>query len=168
LTTTDTAVKEEFSIAIGCSYADRSLGALVLDEVHEILALKTFRPCMQKIWGVWKLIYPITGISGTIPVNMEQHLLSELGLKPNTPVVCQLSNRPELTYIIELPLTKHDDLTMCIQNIAQDHIIEPSDKALVFVITIMNGELIARSLGYKFYCADTSVYVSKGNRRLMS
>ena len=43
---------------------------------------------------------------------MEQHLLSKLGLKPNTPVVYQSSNRPELTYIIELPLRKQDDLTM--------------------------------------------------------
>jgi len=49
LTTTDIAVGKEFSIAIERSYADRSLGALVLDEVHEILALKTFRPCMQKM-----------------------------------------------------------------------------------------------------------------------
>ena len=167
LTTTDTAIGEEFSIAIRCSYADRSLGALVLDEVYEILALKTFRPCMQKMWGVWKLIYLIIGMSGTIPVNMEQHLLSELGLKPNTPFVCQSSNRPELIYIIELPLTKQDDLTIRIWNIAQDHIIEPLDKALVFVTMIMNGELIAGSLECKFYCADISVYVSKSNRRLM-
>jgi len=49
LTTTDIAVRKEFSIAIERSYANRSLGTLVLDEVHEILALKTFRPCMQKI-----------------------------------------------------------------------------------------------------------------------
>jgi len=48
LTTTDTAIGEEFSNAIGHSYADRRLGALVLDKVHEILASKTFRPCMQK------------------------------------------------------------------------------------------------------------------------
>ena len=167
LTTTDTAIGEEFSNAIGRSYADRRLGTLVLDEVHEILVSKTFQPCMQKMWGVWKLIYPIIGMSGTISVNMEPCLLSELGLKPNTPVVCQLSNRPELTYIIESPLTKLDDLTMCIWNITQDHIIKPSDRALVFVTTIINGELIAESLECKFYCADTSVYVSKGNRRLM-
>jgi len=51
-------------------------------------------------------------MSGTIPVNMEQRLLSKLGLKPNTPVVYQSSNRPELTYIIELPLRKQNDLTM--------------------------------------------------------
>jgi len=168
LTTTDTAIGEEFSIAIGCSYADRSLSALVLDEVHEILASKTFRSYMQKMWGVQKLIYPIIGMSGTIPINMEQCLLSKLGLKPNTPVVHQSSNRLELTYIIESPLTKQDDLTMCIWDIAKDHIIEPSNRALVFVTTIMNRELIARSLGCKFYCADTSVYVSKGNRRLMN
>jgi len=167
LTTTDTAIGEEFSNAIGHSYADRRLGALVLDEVHEILASKTFRPCMQKMWGVRKLIYPIIGMSGTIPVNMEPRLLAELGLKPDTPVVRQSSNRPELTYIIESPLTKLDDLTTRIRNIAQDHIIQPSDRALVFVTTIMNGELIAGSLGCEFYCADTSVYVSKGNRRLM-
>jgi len=49
LTTTDIAIGEEFSIAIGHSYTDRSLGTLVLDEVHEILASKTFRPYMQKI-----------------------------------------------------------------------------------------------------------------------
>jgi len=119
------------------------------------------------MWEVWKLIYPIIGMSGTIPVNMEPCLLSKLGLKPNTPVVCQSSNRPELTYIIKSPLTKLDNLTTHIWNIAQDHIIEPSDRALVFVMTIMNGELIAGSLGCEFYCADTSVYVSKGNRRLM-
>jgi len=157
LTTTDTAVGKEFSNAFRRYYADRSLGALVLDEVHEILASKTFRPCMQKMWGVWKLIYPIIGMSGTIPVNMEQHLLSKLGLKPNTPIVRQSSNRPELTYIIEPPLTKLDDLTTHIWNIAQDHIIEPSDRALVFVTTIMNGELLAGSLGCEFYCADISV-----------
>jgi len=58
-------------------------------------------------------------------------------------------------------------ITMRIQNIAQDHIIEPSDRALVFVTTIINRGLIARSLGCEFYCADTSVYVSKSNRRLM-
>ena len=167
LITTDTAVGEEFSNAIGRCYTDRSLGALVLDEVHEILALKTFRPCMQKMWGVRKLIYPIIGMSGTIPVNMEQRLLSKLGLKPNTPVVRQSSNRPELTYIIEPPLTKLDDLTTCIQNIIQDHIIEPSDRALVFVTTIINGELLAGSLECEFYCTNTSVYVSKGNQRLM-
>ena len=123
---------------------------------------------MQKMWGVWKLIYPIIGMSGIIPVNMEPRLLSELGLKPDTPVVCQLSNRPELTYIIESPLTKLDDLITHIRNIAQDHIIQPLDRTLVFVTTIMNGELIARNLGCEFYCADTSVYVSKGNRRLMN
>ena len=167
LTTTDTAVGEEFSDAIGRSYADRNLGALVLDEVHEILASKTFRPCMQKMWGVRKLIYPIIGMSGTIPVNMEQRLLSELCLKPNTPVVRQSSNRPELTYIIESPLTELAGLTTRIQNISQDHLMEPSDRALVFVTTIMNGELLAGSLGCEFYCADTSVYVSKGNQRLM-
>jgi len=49
LTTTDIAIGKEFSIAIGHSYTDRSLGTLVLDEVHEILASKTFRPYMQKI-----------------------------------------------------------------------------------------------------------------------
>ena len=52
LTITDTAIGEKFSIAIGHSYADRSLSALVLDEVYEILALKTFRPYIQKMWGV--------------------------------------------------------------------------------------------------------------------
>jgi len=41
LTTTDTAIGEEFSNAIGHSYADRRLGALVLDEVHKILASVT-------------------------------------------------------------------------------------------------------------------------------
>jgi len=45
--------------------------------------------------------------------------------------------------------------------------MEPSDRALVFVMTIMNGELLAGSLGCEFYCADTSIYVSKGNQRLM-
>jgi len=95
LTTTDTAIGEEFSNAIGRSYADRRLGTLVLDEVHKILALKTFRLCMQKMWGVQKLIYSIIGMLDTIPVNMEPYLLSKLDLKPDTPVVCQLSNRPE-------------------------------------------------------------------------
>ena len=69
--------------------------------------------------------------------------------------------------MIESPLTKQDDLTTHIWDIAKDHIIEPSDRALVFVTTIMNRELIAGSLGCKFYCTDTLVYVSKGNRRLM-
>ena len=72
-----------------------------------------------------------------------------------------------MTYIIESPLTKQDDLTTCIWDIAKDHIIEPLDRALVFVTMIMNGELIARSLGCEFYCADILVYVSKGNRRLI-
>jgi len=106
-------------------------------------------------------------MSGTIPVNMEQHLLSELCLKPNTPAVHQSSNRLELTYIIKSPLTELAGLMTCIQNISQDHLIEPSDRALVFVMMIMNGELLAGSLGCEFYCADTSVYVSKGNQRLI-
>jgi len=50
---------------------------------------------MQKMWGVQKLIYSIIGMSDTIPVNMEPYYLSKLDLKPDTPVVCQLSNRPE-------------------------------------------------------------------------
>jgi len=58
-------------------------------------------------------------------------------------------------------------LTTCIWDIAKDHIIELLDRALVFVTMIMNGELIARSLGCEFYCADILVYVSKGNRRLI-
>ena len=58
-------------------------------------------------------------------------------------------------------------MTTHIWNIAQDHIIQLSDRALVFVTTIMNGELIAGSLGCESYCVDISVYVSKGNRRLM-
>jgi len=73
----------------------------------------------------------------------------------------------KLIYIIEPSLTKLDELTTCIQNISQEHVVEPSDRALVFVTMIMNGELLAGSLGCEFYCTDTSVYVSKSNQQLM-
>ena len=163
LATIDTAVEPPFSTAIGRSFADNTLGGLVLDKVHKILALKEFRPYMQRMWGVQKLAYPIIGMSGTIPVNMEQRLLSELCLKPDTPVIRQSSNRPELLYKMDPPITDLDQLQTQIQTIAQDSILQPSDRALIFVTTILNGELLAVRLGCEFYCADTDVYMSKKN-----
>jgi len=87
LATTDTAVKPPFSTTIRQSFTDNTLGGLVLDKVHEILASKEFRPYMQRMWGVQKLAYPIIGMLGTIPVNIEQRLLSKLCLKPDTPII---------------------------------------------------------------------------------
>jgi len=41
------------------------------------------------------------------------------------------------------PITDLDELQTWIQTIAQDSILQPSDRALIFITTILNGELLA-------------------------
>ena len=151
LATTDIAVTPGFSEAIGRSFANHTFGGLVIDEVHEVFVSREFRNCMRNIWHIRRLPFPIIAMSGTIPVNMESSLRRELCLAPDT-IVCRRScNRPELIYNIEPPVTSNDHLGKRVLDIVGKHDLGPTERGLVFVMTVGDGMQLASHLRCEFY-----------------
>jgi len=105
LAMTDIAVKSDFAEVVRRSFANGTWGGLVLDEVHEVFTSRDFWACMRSIWQIRRLGFPVIGMSGTIPVEMESSLRRELCLVKNTVVIHWSSNRPKLKYVIDPPST---------------------------------------------------------------
>jgi len=105
LAATNIAVKSDFAEAVRCSFANGTFCGLVLDKVHEVFTSRDFQACMRSIWQIRRLGFPIIGMSGTIPVEMESLLRRGLYLVKDIVVVRQLSNRPKLKYVINPPST---------------------------------------------------------------
>ena len=154
LTTTDIAIREEFADAVGRSFVNGTFSRLVFDKVHEILVSNDFWACMQIIWKICRLPFPIIGMSGTIPVDMESSIKHELCLVPNTTVIRRSSNRPELSYILDPPINKTDILKNRVQEIIRRQNLLPAGRGLVFVTSVDDGFRLAMQLGCEFYCVE--------------
>jgi len=87
LTTVDLAVGREFSEAIGRLHVLDSFGRIFIDEVHDVFVSRDFCMCMQSLWGICTLPFPIVVMSGTLPVMIERLLITELNLQTNAVVV---------------------------------------------------------------------------------
>jgi len=90
-------------------------------------------------------------MSRTISVNMESSLRRELCLASDTIVCHQSCNRPELIYNIEPPVTSNDHLGKRVLDIVGKHDLGPTERGLVFVMTVGVGIQLASHLIYKFY-----------------
>jgi len=167
LATTDVAVKDDFADAIGRAHAKNTFGGLVFDEVHEVLVSNDFRACMGNLWKIRRLPFPIISMSGTVPVNMEKSLITELCLERNTVVIRQSSNRPELLYRLEPPLEDPVVMTDQIEYIIKREDLQPKERGLVFVTNIKYGALLAEHLGCDFYSGDNRQYMSENKEKML-
>ena len=158
LTTVDLAVGREFSEAIGRSHTLDSFGGIFIDEVHDMFVSRDFCACMQSLWEIRTLPFPIVVMSGMLPVMMERPLIAELNLQTNAVIVCRSSNCPELKYIIEPPPTSQKELYKHVQTIVRLHRLGGNERGIIFVNTIYDGETLAAILGCEFYCSKNEVY----------
>ena len=165
LATTDIAVKSDFAEAIGRLFANGMFGGLVLDEVHKVFASRDFQACMQSIWQIRRLGFLVVGMSGMIPVEMESLLRRKLCLVKDTVVIHWSSNRPELEYFIDPPLTDTTLVHQWMEEIVKKQKMSPGDKGLVFVTSVSNGYTLALLLKCDFYCTTKSVKESGDNER---
>jgi len=90
-------------------------------------------------------------MSGTIPVNMKSSLRRELCLAPDTIMCHQSCNQPELIYNIEPPVTSNDHLGKCVLDIVGKYNLGPTERGLVFVMTVGDGIQLASYLRCEFY-----------------
>jgi len=158
LTTVDLAVGKEFLEAIERSHALDGFGGIFIDEVHDVFVSRDFRACMQLLWGIRTLSFPIVVMSGTLPVTMERPLIAELNLQTNAVIVRRSSNRPELKYIIEPPLMSQKELYKRVKTIVRLRRLGENERGIIFVNTIYDGETLAAILGCEFYCSKNEVY----------
>ena len=133
-------------------------GGIFIDEVHDMFVSRDFCACMQLLWGIYTLPFPIVVMSGMLPVMMERLLIAELNLQTNAVVVHQLSNCPELKYIIEPPPTSQKKLYKHVQTIIRLRRLGEKERGLIFVNTIYDGKTLAVILGCEFYCLKNEVY----------
>jgi len=131
------SVKREFSEAIGKSHSLDSFGGIFIDEVHNVFVSRDFQACMQSLWGIHTLPFPIVVMSGTLPIMMERPLIAELNLQASTVIVYGLSNYPELRYIIEPPPILQKALYKHVQMIVRLHSLGEKERGLIFVNTVV-------------------------------
>jgi len=163
LTTVDLVITPNFSKTMGKAHVLDSFGRIITDEVHDVFVLRDFRSCMQLLWGVHTLPFPIIIISGTLPVKMEKPLTNELYLQPNAIVVHRSSNCLELKYVLDLPAPSTGALYKYVQDIVRLHKLGEKEKGLIFVNSTHDRARLALALCCDFYCSKN--HLCPGSKR---
>ncbi|KAF8134831.1 hypothetical protein EV363DRAFT_1294613 [Boletus edulis] len=91
-------------------------------------------------------------LSATLPPTFIPELMDSYDLLPNTTIIRQSTNRPELAYILE-KMNITSLLTRTIQILSEDKLgWSEEDRGLVFVSSIADGQKLVDLTNHAFYC----------------
>lgn len=118
---------------------------MVFDEAHLPLLANDFRESMRHMLELRQFRMQLVLLSATVPPSSISALKSMFGLTRNVREIRQSNNRPELEYILKVPLPSHRIEEETIQIVAKEQRGWSSkDRGLVFVAYLEDGENLAK------------------------
>ena len=130
------------------------MAQLVFDEAHIPLIAKGYHRSLEDIYQVHSVPMQLVLLSATLPPSFIPELFDAYNLLPDTVIVRQSTNRPELIYVLEkigtsslLPRT-----IAILDEEKQDW--NKEDRGLVFVTSIAEGQKLVDLTDHAFYVGD--------------
>ncbi|KZS96581.1 hypothetical protein SISNIDRAFT_464045 [Sistotremastrum niveocremeum HHB9708] len=111
------------------------ISRVVLDEAHQALTARVFRPSFEALTFLGALGPPVVLLTGTLPVSSEQALLKAASLNPSnvTRIRTPCTGRPELCYRIR-QVDSEIEAELAAENHIKAHIFEHArDRGMIFV-----------------------------------
>jgi superfamily II DNA helicase RecQ len=176
LVSADVAATKEFLsyFLLGCR--NKKIGRAVLDEVHFLITTTHFRPLLGLIKNLRAGDVPFILMTATLPPAATEKLLEEVHFMPSsTRLIRAPTHRPEIVYThFQLTGVNSDqyieylsrngerkNMVDYINNILMAS--DPEARALVFCLTVMDADFIAREL----QCRSHHAKLTKGERNLI-
>jgi superfamily II DNA helicase RecQ len=126
---------------------------LIFDEGHFSLTSSDFRASLQNLFDLRSLPMQLVILSGTIPPFSEPAIRTAFGLVSATIILRSSTHRPELQFIIRPRLKNLSDMVLDVQKIIKSHSgrLQPTDRILIFVPFITDGQKLAEVLDCEMY-----------------
>jgi len=126
---------------------------LVVDEGQLALTADDYRDALKDLYELRQFQMQLVVFSGTLQPISEPALMDTFGMAKSTIIIRTPTVRPELQYILEKPKNSNKDISRRVLQIIHHHSpqMSPSDRVLIFVPYIEEGEILASLLGCKFY-----------------
>jgi superfamily II DNA helicase RecQ len=132
---------------------------LVFDEAHISMIVKDYRKSLEHIYQVHSMPMQLVLLSAILPPTFIPDLIDSYNLLPNTTVICQSANTPELVYVLE-KVSYMALLTRTVRILSEETLSwSKENRGLVFISSIANGQKLADLTKHVFYV---------GNRTKMS
>lgn len=154
LVSADKAQTRGWRSALSILNQKKTVARLVFDEAHIPMIAKDYRKSLENIHQVRSLPMQLVLLSATLPPTFIPELISSYNLLPNTTIVRQSTNRPELIYVLEkMKSTSLQARTT--QILAEEELNWSSeDRGLVFVASIAEGQKLVNATHHAFYVGD--------------
>lgn len=126
---------------------------MVVDEGQLALTADEYRDALKDLYELRQFKMQLVVLSGTLQPISEEALMDTFGMAKSTIIIRTRTIRPELQYILEKPRSSNKDISRRVLDIIHHHKTQmsASDRVLVFVPYMDEGQILASLLECKFY-----------------
>ena len=142
----------------------KTVARLVFDEAHIPMIAKDYRKSLDNIYQVRSLPMQLVLLSATLPPTFIPELMDSYHLLPNTTIIRQSANRPELIYILE-KMSSTSLLARTVQILNEERLgWNDKDRGLIFVSSIADGQKLADLTKHALYVGDRAKMTDEERR----
>lgn len=121
------------------------VGSVVIDEIHVLLTSQEFRPVMNKVTQLMTTKVPITIMTATLPIRLEQKLKDMIGIPGKHKMIRAATGRPEHQYFLfKVAKSKLFHCTIAFVLLSSRLLLHGERRGILFVRSIEMGQNLCR------------------------